>query len=191
MKRTLYAAIAFFSLAVCSAAWQASAQHKSRDAGQPVLTQAQKVIAEELEKSGADIMTDQVWSTTLSSFKGCNLRYRKVSLATSEVRDATVDLAQLDPERVTVRERSNLVSFSSKGRARTIKLSSLPGAIDVSDTGGDLGGRGRRSEFSHRWNMHSDYVHLRSHESAMRLRDALEHGIRACQSQKRGGSPPS
>jgi len=185
VRRTLYATIAFFALAVCSAAWQASAQHKSRDAGQPVLTQAQKVIAEELEKSGADIMTDQVWSTTLSSFKGCNLRYRKVSLATSEVRDATVDLAQLDPERVSVREGSNLVSFGSKGMARNIKLSRLPGAIDVSDAGGDLGGRGRRSESSHRWNMHSDYIHLRSHESAMRLRDALEQGIRACQ-QKRG-----
>ena len=183
MRRTLYATIAFFVVAGCSAAWEASAQHKSRDAGQPALIQAQKVFAEELEKSGPDIMTDQVWRTTLISFKGCKLRYRKVSLATSEGRDATIDLAELDPERVRVEERSNLVSFSSKGVARNIKLSSLPGAIDASDAGVDLGGRGRRTEFSHRWDLHSDYIHLRSHESAMRLRDALEQGIRACQVQ--------
>lgn len=164
------------TLAVCLMALGAGAQESIGGAQHPSLEQAQAVIAEEMRAGGADILSDHGSRTSLTSFKGCRMRYRKHS-ATGGLTDYALNLADLDAGRVSLDRRGRFVSFRVTGRAEKIELSTVPGISAATASAGVEAGGGYRGA------VFADSLRVRSRESGIRLQDALVRAIKACQSQ--------
>ncbi len=183
MRRIPYLAITIISLIASLIAWRTGAQEQTAASAQrTTLARARAVIAEELGKSGTDVMSDVGVNmrVSLTSLKGCKMQYRKSS-TNGRATDYRVSLTNLDPESVSVGDGGRLVAFTIAGGAKKIYVTPIPG-IDVGAA--SAGGReGEHLPGGYAAMLAGDSLRVSSQESASRLQSALVEAVKACQPQ--------
>jgi hypothetical protein len=168
------------SLVACFVTWRIGAQEPTTAAQRTALARAQAVIAEELGEGGTDALSDADVSTSLTSFKGCKMRYRKISVNGGAI-EYRVSLAELDPESVRVGYKGRHVTFAVANRARKIEVTPVLGVGAGAAMVGEPSSERPLERYAS--TVSGDAFRVRDQASAIRLQDALVGAVKACQAQ--------